>query len=119
MLVCLEHRWACQIIPTDVHAAYLVVFQGIWLQLDDCECSPIWEELLTEDPSGKSYVSNAEDNDRIAKAKRAKGLFLFSPVLAEFTWRNFAPLLWPEIFVALQILSWSMSAHQSHVGRTL
>ena len=49
---------------------------GIWLQLDDFEKSPIWEELL---PHVQVQVDQAQ---------RAKGLILFTPIETEFTWRS-------------------------------
>ena len=47
--------------------------------MDDFENSPIWEELLP-------YLSS--DAGRADQAERAKGLVLFTPVEAEFTWRS-------------------------------
>jgi len=57
---------------------------GIWLDVDDFEDSPIWEEALP-------YVQDAASDSRAEQAKRAKGLLLFDPVEAEFTWRSSEP----------------------------
>ena len=57
---------------------------GIWLQVDDFTESPIFEDvllLLDEDGPCCSCCHG------VAK-HRAKGLYLFSPTEAEFTWRS-------------------------------
>lgn len=54
---------------------------GIWLDVDSFEDSPIWEEALP-------YVQDAASDSRAEQAKRAKGLLLFDPVEAVFSWRS-------------------------------
>ena len=57
---------------------------GIWLQVDDFTESPIFEHVLPfldeEDPCCSCCQGVAQ--------RRAKGLYLFSPTEAEFTWRS-------------------------------
>jgi len=57
---------------------------GIWLQLDDFDKSPIWEELMPH----VQNPSDVSDGAYATQAARAKGLILFTPVETEFTWRS-------------------------------
>ena len=54
---------------------------GIWLDVDEFQESPIWEEALP-------YVGDVGSESRAEQAKRAKGLMLFEPVEAVFSWRS-------------------------------
>ena len=54
--------------------------KGIWLELDDFDNSPIWEELM-------QYISLKAGT--VERAKKAKSImFFFTPVETEFAWRS-------------------------------
>ena len=69
---------------------------GIWLQVDDFVDSPICEEALplvenqeeVDDDALGPYSNHVIAWWRYKQSMRAKGLLLFKPVEAEFTWRS-------------------------------
>ena len=63
------------------HTWLSLLLEGVWLQLDDFEGSPVWEELLP-------FLANPDEASKVERAKCAKGLLLLAPVETEFTWRS-------------------------------